>query len=152
MTRDQNLEQRLEQRIEKRTPRSSKLEIELEHRPPFRGAGGLSSNSTAVTLNRFSKRPEASLDYAADVEPDLEAAAENETAFRRGVAHAFNLAGDLVRAGATADDLDTLTDLAMDWRYGARPNVGTPEDLVAEWRRGEHGFTGLDPRALGVVQ
>lgn len=71
-----------------------------------------------------------------------------ESAYRRGVAHAFNLAGDLVHDGATADDLDILTDLAMDWTLGHRKNVCVPEDLVEEWRKGERGKTGLDPRTL----
>lgn len=147
MTRDQNLEQRIERRIEKRTPRSSKLEIELEHRPPFRGAGGLSSNSTVAILSRFSKRPEASLECTADVQSDPAAI---EAAYRRGVAHAFGIAGVVVRAGGKASDLDTLCDLAMDWRLGSRPSVERPEDLLREWRQGGHGITGLDPRALGV--
>lgn len=84
----------------------------------------------------------------ADILPDPEVRADRESAFRRGVSHAFSLAGDLVRGGATADDLDIISDLAMDWRYGARPNVRTPHDLVDEWRRGERGCTGLDARAF----
>lgn len=74
-----------------------------------------------------------------------------ESGYRRGIAHAFNLAGDMVRAGATADDLDILTDLAMDWRLGARPTVHVPEDLITLWRQGERGVTGLDARAFEGV-
>ncbi|MCL5280389.1 MAG: hypothetical protein M1376_10840 [Planctomycetes bacterium] len=82
----------------------------------------------------------------------LEQLHHKEQAFRRGVAHAFGLAGDLVRAGVRAGDLDILTDLAMDWRYGARPDVHLPEDLITLWRRGERGITGIDARALGVTR
>ncbi len=82
----------------------------------------------------------------------LEELDQQERAYRRGVDHAFNLAGDLVRRGATADDLDILSDLATDWRYGARPDVHLPEELIALWRRGERGITGIDPRALGITR
>lgn len=71
-----------------------------------------------------------------------------EAAYRRGVAQALSLAGDLVRSGATADDLDILTDLAMDWRSHARPDVHNLEDLVGLWRQGAQGITGLDLRCL----
>jgi len=72
---------------------------------------------------------------AADIlaEPELPLSLENdyeELAYRRGITHAFCIASDLVRAGATADTLDTLCDLAMDWRCGARPEVEFPEQLV----------------------
>jgi hypothetical protein len=73
-----------------------------------------------------------------------------ESSYRRGVSQALSMAGDLVRGGASADDLDVLTDLAMDWRNHARPDVHVPEDLVPLWRRGARGITGIDPRVLGV--
>lgn len=53
-----------------------------------------------------------------------------EQAYRRGINHAICIASDLVRAGATADELDILCDLAMDWRCGALPKVECPEQLV----------------------
>ena len=83
-----------------------------------------------------------------DIKPDPKRQAAVESAYRRGVAHALSIAGDLVRDGATADDLDILTDLAMDWRYGARPDVHTPHDLIQQWRRGERGVTGIDLQIL----
>lgn len=91
---------------------------------------------------------EPRITQVSDLEPDFERMAECECSFRRGVTHALNLAGDLVRAGATADDLDILTDIAMDWRNHARPDVHVPEDLVRLWHRGERGVTGLDLSAL----
>ena len=74
-----------------------------------------------------------------------------EGAYRRGVSQALSLAGGLVRAGATADDLDRLTDLSMDFRYDHKPHPAYLDDLQTAWRRGEQGKTGIDPRLLGTM-
>jgi hypothetical protein len=71
-----------------------------------------------------------------------------EQAYRRGVAQALSWAGDCVRDGGTADDLDQLTDLAMDWRYDRKPHPVFLDELFAAWRRGERGVTGINPQAF----
>lgn len=76
---------------------------------------------TVINAADLLMEPEAPFDLATDYE---------ELAYRRGVTHALCMAGDLVRQGATADELDTLCDLAMDWRCGALPEVVCPEQLV----------------------
>jgi len=75
-----------------------------------------------------------------------------EGSYRRGVSQALSLAGDLVRGGATADDLDELTDLSMDWRSDQEAHLGYLDELVRAWRRGERGKTGLDLRDLDEPQ
>ena len=52
-----------------------------------------------------------------DVKVTAEDLRINESAYRRGFNHAMSLAGDLVREGATADDLDALSDELYRWRY-----------------------------------
>ena len=78
----------------------------------------------------------------------LEEAHYEEQAYRRGVSQALSLTGDLVRGGATADDLDQLTDLSMDWRYDRESHLAYLDELVQAWRQGERGVTGIDLRSL----
>lgn len=93
--------------------------------------------------NESPRLPGAECVCLADLPDDPERRRATETQFRKGVTHAFCIASDLVRDGATADDLDVLTDLAMDWRMRKRPGVHTPHDLIPIWQRGERGITGL---------
>jgi len=84
----------------------------------------------------------------AHVKPDPERQRAVEGAYRRGVAQTLSLAGDLVRDGATADDLDELTNLSMRWRHDRKPNQTYLDDLVQAWRQGARGVTGIDLRPL----
>jgi len=67
----------------------------------------------------------------------------SESAYRRGVAQALSLAGDLVRDGATADDIDRLSDLSMDMRYDGLCHGTYIEDLRRLYDSGAHGKTGF---------
>jgi len=78
----------------------------------------------------------------------MQAAAAGESGYRRGVSQALSLAGDLVRGGATADDLGQLTDLSMDWRYDREAHLAYLDELVQAWRQGARGVTGIDLRSF----
>jgi len=81
----------------------------------------------------------------------LEISQAGESGYRRGASQALSLAGDLVRGGATADDLDQLTDLSMDWRYDREPHLAYLDELVQAWRAGARGVTGIDLRDFGYT-
>lgn len=65
-----------------------------------------------------------------------------ESAFRRGFDHAMSLAGDLVREGATAGDLDWLTDLMYQWRYDGSTHVDYRGDAHKAMRSHKEGRRG----------
>jgi len=62
-----------------------------------------------------------------------------ESAYRKGVSQAMELASTLVREGKTADDLDDLSALALQWRYDRRPHAALLDDLVAAWTAEDRG-------------
>ncbi len=103
--------------------------------------------SCVEALKQFVEQKSHPLSMA-DIEPDPRVLGASESGYRRGVAQALSLAGDLVRNGGTADDLDQLTDLSMDWRHDRKPHLAYLDELMSAWRRGERGVTGLDLPAV----
>lgn len=64
----------------------------------------------------------------------LQSLQAEENGYRRGACQALALAARLVRAGATADDVDELTYLSLRWRCGDEPHPAFLDDLVQAWR------------------
>jgi len=72
--------------------------------------------------------------------PDVQRTDYEEASFRRGITHALTMAGDLVRAGASANDLYEICDMAIDWLNGAGKDFATLHELLVAWRqsKGRH--------------
>lgn len=89
--------------------------------------------SCVEALKQFVEQKSRPLSVA-DVEPAPRVLAASESGYRWGVAQALSLAGDLIRNGGTADDLDQLTDLSMDWRHDRKSHPAYLDQLVTAWR------------------
>ena len=69
------------------------------------------------------------LTYLADVKPPDTPVGIPEACYRRGVSQALSIACDMVRAGATADDLDIMTGISMEMRYDGKQHLAYLDEL-----------------------
>ncbi|MHC4538302.1 MAG: hypothetical protein ACYTEK_06530 [Planctomycetota bacterium] len=69
-----------------------------------------------------------------DVKPDPRKVMQFESAYRRGVSQALSRACDMIRAGATGDDLALMTDLSMEMRYDGEQHPTYLDELSKRFR------------------
>ena len=86
--------------------------------------------------NEACRAAELILTCLADVEPPKPGQRNpSESGYRRGVSQGLSKAGDMVRAGATADDLDLMTDLSMEMRHDGEQHPAYLDELARRFRK-----------------